>query len=136
MRASSVSRWMRRFPINSMRWIMYCCPPGGCCGKASSGSANETSNKYTTARNWNVRREIFTLAAMVKASVSRPKLCAPPPDRSLPGLRVGFLVGHWGCFYHRTEAQALGAEKNLERRGALQSTLYQSFRQRVFDVLL
>src|SRR5271154_6134842 len=116
--------------------MMYCCPPGACCGIASSGSANETSNKYTIARNWNRRREIFTLTAMVKAAVSRPKLCAPPPDRSLSGLRVGFLVGHWGCFYDRTEAQALNTEINLERCGTLQSTLNQSFRQRVFDVLL
>src|ERR1700677_1766700 len=99
--------------------MMYCCPPGVCCGIASSGSANETSNKYTTERNWSVRREIFTLAAIIKAAVSRPKFCAPPPDRSLPGLRVGFLVGHWGCFYDRTEAQAPGAEKNLERGTAV-----------------
>ena len=116
--------------------MMYCCPPGDCWGIAKAGSANETSNKYTTPSNWSVRREIFTLAAIFKAAVSRPRLCAPPPDRSLPGLRVGFLVGHWGCFYDRTEAYSLGAEKNLKRRGTLQSTLDQSFRQRVFDVLL
>ena len=68
--------------------------------------------------------------------MSRPKLCAPLPDRSPSGLRVGFLVGHWGCFYHGTEAQTLGAQINLERRRPLQSTLDQSFRQWVFDVLL
>src|ERR1700722_5915923 len=127
---------MRRFPMNSIRWMMYCCPPGDCWGAAKAGSANETSNKYTTPRNWNERREIFTLAAIFKAAVSRPRLCAPPPDRSLPGLRVGFLVGHWGCFYHGSEAQALGDEINLERGRPLQSTLDKSFRKGVFDVLL
>src|ERR1700721_3464254 len=114
--------------------MMYCCPPGVGCGNASSGSAKETSNRYTTERNWSVRREIFTLAALIQAAISRPKLCAPPPDRSLSGLRVGFLVGHWGCFYDRTEAQALGAEKNLERRRPLQSPLDKSFRHGSFAV--
>src|ERR1700735_5588548 len=118
---------MRRFPINSMRWMMYCCPAGACCGAATAGSEKEASNRYTTPRIRNSRREIFTLAAIVKAAVSRPRLCAPPPDCSPSGLRVGFLVGHWGCFYDRTEAQSLGAEKNLERCGTLQSTLNQSF---------
>ena len=62
-------------------------------------------------------------------------MCSPAGPLP-PGLRVGFLVGHWGCFYDRTERKAFAPEINFESGGALQSSLNQSFRQWVFDVLL
>ncbi len=60
------------------------------------------------------------------------------PRRTAPArlARVGFLVGHRGCFRYRTESEGVAREINFERRRTLESTLYQSFRQWVFDVLL
>src|SRR5580700_11230872 len=74
--------------------------------------------------------------ALFKAAVPSPRCLAPPPDRSYRLARVGFLVGHRGCFHEGTELQAVAGEENLQRRRLLQSALYESFRQWVFDVLL
>ena len=65
-----------------------------------------------------------------------PKIVCSPAGLLPPGLRVGFLVGHWGCFNHGPERQTFGSEINLQSRRSLQSALNQSFRQWVFDVLL
>ncbi len=92
---------------------------------------------YTTAKSPSTRRKIFPLAAMAfKAAVPRPILFAPPPDRSYRLARVGFLVGHRGCFHYRSERKAVSREKNLKSCRPLQSTLDESFRQWVFDILL
>ena len=93
-------------------------------------------HKHTTTWNRNRRTKFFVLAALVKAADSRPRLCAPPPEPLPSGLRVGFLVGHRGCFNYGTEGKTLTGEKNLQRSRPLQSALNQSFRQWVFDILL
>src|SRR5271154_6174076 len=93
----------------------------------------------TTARPRAKRRNVRTIAAtpVVKAALPRPRLFAPPPDRECGRLaRVGFLVGYRGCFHQGTERQAVSREIDLECSGTLQTTLNQSFRQRIFDILL
>src|ERR1700690_1528841 len=93
----------------------------------------------TTARPRAKRRNVRTIAAtpLVKAALPRPRLFAPPPDREFGRLaRVGFLVGYRGCFHQGTERQAVSREIYLECSGTLQTTLNQSFRQRIFDIFL
>src|ERR1700723_2657572 len=102
------------------------------------GCTTASQRRYTTTKNWNRRRKIFLPAAMVlvKAALPRPRYLAPPLDRSVQLARVGFLVGHWGCFHDRSEQQAVSWEINLKRSRPLQSALNESFRQWVFDVFL
>src|SRR5580704_11218031 len=95
--------------------------------------------RQTAARPSKMRRHLLTIAAtpVVKAAFPRPRLFAPPPDRESGRLaRVGFLVGYRGCFHKGTERQAVSREIYLECSGTLQTTLNQSFRQRIFHVLL
>src|SRR5271170_7318496 len=60
------------------------------------------------------------------------------PRRTAPVqlARVGFLVGHRGCFHDRPEQKTVWREINLKRSRPLESTLNESFRQWVFDVFL
>ncbi len=95
--------------------------------------------RQTAARPMKMRRHLRTIAAtpVVKAALPRPRLFAPPPDRESGRLaRVGFLVGYRGCFHQGTERQTVSREIDLECSGTLQTTLNQSFRQRIFHVLL
>jgi len=67
---------------------------------------------------------------------SPAQVCLLPRQIFIPAARVGFLVGHRGCFYQRAEGQTIAGQMYFQRSGLLQSPLDQSFRQWVFDEFL